>query len=96
LFKGFYDASIFASVYDVVRPQSRGTVAGLMNCVGWLVGGGTAPIVVGFLAQRFSLSFAISVTGGVYLLAGALLLCAMLWTLSGDFARMQVPQAPGS
>lgn len=95
LFKGFYDANIFASVYDVVRPQSRGTAAGLMNCVGWLAGGGTAPVVVGFLAQRFSLSFAISVTGGVYLLAGALLLCAMLWSLSADTARMQVAHAPG-
>ena len=39
LFKGIYDANIFASVFDVVRPESRGTIAGWMNMVGWLLGG---------------------------------------------------------
>jgi predicted MFS family arabinose efflux permease len=35
LSKGFYDANIFASVYDVVPAQMRGTTAGLMNTIGW-------------------------------------------------------------
>ena len=39
-FKGLYDANIFASVFDVIRPEARGTAAGLMNTVGWLGGGG--------------------------------------------------------
>jgi len=90
LFKGFYDANIFASVYDVVRPEARGTAAGFMNCVGWLAGGGSAPIVIGYIAQHSSLSLAISVTAGVYLLAGALLLSAILCTLRRDVARLQV------
>ena len=89
LFKGFYDASIFASMYDVVRPEARGTAAGFMNCVGWLAGGGTAPIVIGYIAGRSSLSLAISVTAGVYLLAGALLLSTLLWTLPRDVERMR-------
>jgi len=89
LFKGFYDASIFASLYDVVRPEARGTAAGFMNCVGWLAGGGSAPIVIGYIAQRSNLSLAISVAAGVYLLAGALLLSAILWTLRRDVARVQ-------
>ena len=42
-FKGLYDANIFASVFDVVRPEARGTAAGFMNAVGWLAGGGSAP-----------------------------------------------------
>ena len=33
LFKGLYDANIFASVFDVVRPEARGTAAGFMNAV---------------------------------------------------------------
>jgi MFS family permease len=96
LFKGFYDANIFASVYDVVRPEARGTAAGLMNCVGWLAGGGTAPVIIGYVAQHSSLSLAISVAGGVYLLAGALLLSAILWTVRRDVLRLQegVTQAP--
>ena len=35
LCKGIYDANIFASLYDVVAPELRGTAAGLMNTVGW-------------------------------------------------------------
>ena len=31
LCKGIYDANIFASLFDVVRPEDRGTAAGLMN-----------------------------------------------------------------
>jgi MFS family permease len=101
LFKGFYDASIFASVYDVIRPEARGTAAGFMNCIGWLAGGGTAPIVIGFIAQRSSLSWAISITGGVYLVAGSLLLSAILFTVGRDAARMRAqletppPPPPG-
>ena len=55
LFKGLYDANIFASVFDVVRPEARGTAAGFMNAVGWLAGGGSAPLVIGIIAQRESL-----------------------------------------
>ena len=40
LFKGLYDANIFASVLDVVRPE-RGHAVGFRT-VGWLVGAGTA------------------------------------------------------
>ena len=79
-FKGLYDANIFASPFDVIRPEARGTMAGLMNCVGWLGGGGSAPIVVGMIAQRTSLGFAIAATSGVYCVAGILLVtCAVLF-----------------
>ena len=50
-FKGLYDANIFASVFDVVRPEARGTAAGFMNTIGWLAGGGTAPLVIGIIAE---------------------------------------------
>ena len=46
LFKGLYDANIFASVYDVMPPQVRGTAAGFINMMGWL-GGGAAPVMIG-------------------------------------------------
>jgi MFS family permease len=71
-FKGIYDANIFASIFDVISPEARGTAAGLMNMVGWL-GGGIAPVAVGFVAQRSSLSAAIMLAASVYLL-GALFL----------------------
>lgn len=74
LFKGIYDANIFASVFDVIRPEARGTAAGLMNMVGWL-GGGVAPLAVGYVAKQSSLSVAIMLAASVYVL-GALLLAA--------------------
>jgi sugar phosphate permease len=72
-FKGIYDANIFASIFDVVPADARGKAAGFMNMTGWL-GGGVAPVAVGFVAQRSSLSIAIMLAATVYL-AGALLLC---------------------
>jgi len=74
-FKGLYDANIFASMFDVVPPESRGTAAGMMNMVGWL-GGGAAPIAVGFVAKAYSLGLAISMAAGVYVLGAALLVLA--------------------
>jgi nitrate/nitrite transporter NarK len=73
--KGIYDANIFASIYDVVRPAVRGTTAGLMNAVGW-AGGFVAPIAIGRAADLFGMSRAIATTAAVYLAAALLALVA--------------------
>ena len=89
LFKGLYDANIFASVLDVIRPEARGTAVGFMNMIGWLVGAGTAPIVIGYIAQRASLSFAISIASVALLGASLLLLVAILFTVGRDVERLR-------
>jgi MFS family permease len=89
-FKGLYDANIFASVFDVVRPDARGTAAGFMNAVGWLAGGGSAPIVIGIIAQRESLGLAIALASTVYVAAGLLLLIGILFFVKRDAERMRV------
>ncbi|SPE40356.1 Major facilitator superfamily MFS_1 [Candidatus Sulfopaludibacter sp. SbA3] len=76
-FKGLYDANIFASLFDVMPPEARGTAAGFMNMVGWLGGGGTAPLVIGYVARDRGLGVAIAMAAAVYVAAGALLLGAM-------------------
>jgi MFS family permease len=88
-FKGLYDANIFASVFDVVRPEARGTAAGFMNAIGWLAGGGSAPIVIGIIAQRQSLGLAIALASTVYVAAGLLLLTGIVFFVKRDSARMQ-------
>jgi len=88
-FKGLYDANIFASVFDVVRPEARGTAAGFMNAVGWLAGGGSAPIVIGIIAQRESLGLAIALASTVYVAAGLLLLIGIVFFVKRDAERMQ-------
>jgi MFS family permease len=92
-FKGLYDANIFASVFDVVRPEARGTAAGFMNAVGWLAGGGSAPLVIGLIAQKQSLGLAIALASTVYVGAGVLLLIGMVFFVRADAARMQADLA---
>lgn len=72
-FKGLYDANIFASLFDIIRPEARGSAAGLMNTVGWLGGGGSAPIVIAWLASSYGLGGAIAMASAVYAVAGLLL-----------------------
>jgi len=88
LFKGLYDANIFASVFDVIPPQVRGTAAGFINMMGWL-GGGAAPVVVGFVAERVGAGRAISFSSVVYLLAGTLLTTGSALFIRRDVARVE-------
>jgi predicted MFS family arabinose efflux permease len=73
-FKGMYESNIWASLYDVVRPECRATAVGLMNSLGWL-GGGVAPLAIAAASQRFGMSLCLSATACVYALAG----CVLLW-----------------
>jgi MFS family permease len=52
LFKGFYDANIFASAFDVIPAEARGTTVGLMNMVGW-AGGACASWISTSIASRY-------------------------------------------
>jgi MFS family permease len=69
LFKGLYDANIWASLYDVVPARRRGVAAGVMNSLGWL-GGGMAPVAVAAAMRGTSLSVCVSATAGIYLVLG--------------------------
>ena len=83
--KGFYDSGIFASLYDAVEPRARGTMAGLMNTVGW-AGGALGPLFVG-LASKYggkptaieNMSDAIAFCGLIYLAAAALIFLAIFF-----------------
>ncbi|MBZ5621077.1 MAG: MFS transporter [Acidobacteriia bacterium] len=84
--KGLYDANIFASVYDVIPPETRGSAAGLMNTVGWLGGGAAAPLTIGILAKSYGLGVAIALASAVYLVAGAFLIAAIVLFVKRDLA----------
>jgi MFS family permease len=76
LFKGFYDANIFAAVFDLIPAEARGTVAGFMNMAGWLFGAAPAPLATGRLADTYGLNWAISATAAVYVVAAVVLFVA--------------------
>jgi len=94
IFKGLYDANIFASVYDVVRPEMRGTAAGIMNTVGWLAGGGSAPVIIGIVSLRGGLGVAIALASLVYVAAGLLLIAGSVFFVARDVDRMQSELTP--
>jgi predicted MFS family arabinose efflux permease len=71
-FKGLYDANIWASLHDVVRPERRAAAVGLMNSLGW-IGGGIAPVAIAAASERFGMSACISANSVIYLLVAALL-----------------------
>lgn len=89
LFKGMYDANIFASMFDVIRPEARGTAAGFMNMVGWLLGAATAPLVTGYIAEKESLSYAISIASVALIAAAIMLAAAILWTVPRDVEKLR-------
>jgi MFS family permease len=87
LFKGFYDANIWASLFDVIPMRARGRAVGVMNLVGWL-GGGSAAWIVGKLAGSMGLGAAIASAGWVYLAGGCVLLLAARVTAPRDMHRI--------
>jgi sugar phosphate permease len=94
--KGMYDANIFASMFDVVRPEARGTAAGFMNSAGWLGGGGSAPVLIGWIAQERGLSAGITAASVVYLFACVLLLIAAVFFVKNDSERITSGWQTGS
>jgi len=88
IFRGFYDSNLFASLYEVIRPEARATATGAMLAVAFL-GGGSAAVAVGWFSQRIGLGPALSATSGCYLVAAAILLTSCLLWFPRDSARIQ-------
>jgi MFS family permease len=89
-FKGIYDSNIFAAAFDVVPAEHRGVASGSMNCVGWLLGAGTAPVLIGYLAEHISLGTAIALSATIYWVAAILLVVAMACFLESDIRRLRL------
>src|SRR5262245_31495238 len=71
-FKGMYDANIWASLHDVVRPERRATAVGGMNAIGWL-GGGAGTYAIGVAAEKYGMNKCLSANSLIYLLVGLLM-----------------------
>jgi MFS family permease len=83
-FKGIYDANIWASLYDVVKPERRATAVGVMNSIGWL-GAAVAPTTLALISRSYGMSIGISLNSIIYLLTGLLM-------IYGIRAYMRPPQ----
>jgi MFS family permease len=81
-FKGLYDANIWASLHDVVKPKNRAAAVGFMNSLGWL-GGGIAPVAIAYTSTRYGMSTSISTTSLLYLVFGLLMIFGIWKFMNG-------------
>ena len=68
-FKGIYDANIWASLYDEVKPEQRAVALGYMNSIGWF-GGSAGPLLIVRATQEWGMSACLSATSAIYLVLG--------------------------
>lgn len=87
-FKGLYDANLWASLHDVVKPKYRATAVGFMNSLGWL-GGAIAPIAIAYASNQYGMSASISATSALYLIFGSLMIFGIVRFMKG---RMPKPE----
>lgn len=87
--KGIYDSNIFASVYDVIRPEARGMAAGIMNLFAWAAAGVLAPPAFGAISKHLGKPMTISCSAILYVAAALLLFVAVTRFAPRDVKRMQ-------
>ena len=86
VFRGFFEVNTHASLFDVVAPKHRSTAVGLLNMLAFFFGG-LSGILMGHLSKSdgvagFERGFALM--GGVYAVAGCLMLVSFLFTFKRD------------
>lgn len=84
LFRGIYDSNLFASLFDVIKPQYRATATGLMLSFAFLVGS-FSPTVLGFFKMRFGLPFGLASLSVSYVLGGIIILIACSLFFKKDY-----------
>jgi len=84
LFRGIYDSNLFASLFDVIKPQYRATATGLMLSFAFLVGS-FSPTVLGFFKMRFGLPFGLASLSASYVLGGVIILIACALFFRKDY-----------
>ncbi len=86
VFRGFFEVNTHASLFDVIAPKYRSTAVGLLNMIAFFFGG-LSGLLIGKLSEAngvrgFEMGFAFM--GGVYALAGVLMLISFFFTFRRD------------
>jgi len=79
LFRGFYDANLFAAIYDLVDDRLRATVTGLIVAVAYLVGA-MSPLYMGYLQDRYGPAASLHMLALAAMVAGAIFLILVVTT----------------
>lgn len=75
LFRGIYDANLFAAIFDYVEDRLRSTVTGLVVAIAYFVGA-ISPLLMGTMKQHYGIASSLHLLAVVAACAGILfLLC---------------------
>ena len=55
-FRGVYDSSLFASLFDVISPRYRATGMGIMLCFGFIIGS-ISSTILGWMRDEFGMKY---------------------------------------
>ena len=86
LLRGMFEACQIASLFDVVAAEHRAGAIGFLNVIAGLVGA-FAPMLVGWLSQRFGIrgmEIGFALLGGVLAVAAVLMLTSFLFAFTRD------------
>ena len=79
MFRGVYDANLFAAIFDCVDDRLRSTVAGLVVACAYTVGV-IAPVMMGMLREHYGVEAGLQALSVVALMAGLLFMAIILKT----------------
>jgi MFS family permease len=86
LFRGIYEANLYASLYDVIPARMRASASGTMLMCAFLVGG-TAPLALGMMKDHWGLAVGLSRLSLVFFLGALALLVAHRWFFHRDYCQ---------
>jgi MFS family permease len=84
-FRGIYDASLYAAIFERIENRLRASVTGLIVAVAYVVGA-LSPLIMGALRQHYGLEAGMKVLSGSALVAGVVFLI-IIWRADGEEAR---------
>lgn len=87
IFRGIYDSNLFAALFDVVAPRYRASASGIMLGIAFVFGS-TAPAVLGYIRDHFTLVAGMSSLAIFYFIAGALILVARNFFFDKDCEKL--------
>lgn len=83
IFRGIYDSNIFASLYEVVKPEMRSSSSGLMLMCAFLVGA-FSPLILGILKPTLGMTRGLSYLSVSYLVGALLIGIAVRYYFKND------------
>ncbi len=83
IFRGIYDSTNYATLFDVIDPKFRSTAVGFEAMGGFIIGS-IAPLLLGYLKPTIGLSGGLSFLSIGYLVAGCAVFVALKFFFTND------------